>query len=236
MNTIIKINCLFLTLFFSLNAFSEEPYDPLEGMNRGIYSFNEWFDRNILEPVSIGYDYVTPDPVQTGVTNFFSNLKYPIYAVSDIFQGEITQLGNDSTRFILNTTVGLLGTIDVAKDVGFAEKKTDIGVTFGKWGISSGPYIVLPFIGPSNLRDTVGFVGESFLTPQYYLGKTGMDAKTAEIATYSLLVLRIVQTRVNLADAIKATREGSLDPYLFIQSSYYQLRAGQIGGKQEELE
>lgn len=218
-------------------AFADDPgaYDPIEPFNRGVFWFNDKFDVYLLEPVSDGYDYVVPDSGQIGVTNFFRNLRYPTYLVSDVLQLKFEQALEHTGRFLINTTVGLLGFVDVAKDVGLPDVEEDFGLVFARYGIPAGPYIVLPFFGPSNARDAVGLVFDTVTNPTYWIGagNTGLHSDAEFWIPAGLTTVKTLQLRVNFDDAISAAKEGSLDYYLFMQSAYYQYRDGLISGKGE---
>lgn len=206
-----------------------EVYDPIEPVNRGVFWFNEQFDQYLLGPVAHGYDYVMPNDGQVGVTNFFKNLRYPTYLISDLLQGKFEQALDHTGRFLINSTVGILGLIDVAEDVGLPDVEEDFGLAFASWGIDSGPYIMLPLLGPSNLRDTIGFVFDTLTNPTYWaFSSNDLHSDAQFYIPAGFTALKAVQTRNNLDDAITAGREGSLDYYLFMQSAYYQYREGQI--------
>lgn len=134
---------------------ADEVWDPLEGLNRRIYRFNYYFDRYVFLPAVRGYKFVTPDPVEKGIHNFFNNLQDISTLINSILQLNPTKTLNTTTRLALNSTVGLLGFINIASDV--PRKDEDFGQTLGYWGVGNGPYLVLPILGPSNLRDGVGY-------------------------------------------------------------------------------
>jgi len=142
----------------------DQIYDPLEPVNRAILGFNFFIDDVAIRPVVKTYKFITPDPVEKGVSNFFTNLKEPIRFISFVFQGEFMKSMNSAGRFTVNTLTSL-GTFDLASKIGMTENETDIGLTMAKGGVSSGPYIVIPIIGPSNLRDLSGDVVEYFIDP-----------------------------------------------------------------------
>lgn len=206
-------------------------YDPLEPVNRGIFWFNDKFDRYLLEPVSQGYDYITPDIVQEGVHNFFSNLEYPIELVSDVIELDFSQAANDTGRFVLNTTVGLAGIMDIGSTAGLMKNKGDIGTALGRDGVGDGFYLVLPFFGPSNIRDAAGTLASAFVSPTAIMAYSGVDSDVTWWVSVGTKSLEVVNTRVRLDDAIKTSRESSLDQYLFLQSAYYQYRNGIINRK-----
>ena len=143
-------------LLSSCSTTGSSKNDPLEPMNRAIFEFNEVVDDNIFEPVAKTYKYITPDPVETGVSNFFSNIGEVSTIANDVFQFKFKQAGYDFLRFSINTTIGVLGIFDVATSVGLKKNNEDFGQTLGYWGIPQGPYLVLPFFGASTFRDAPG--------------------------------------------------------------------------------
>lgn len=200
-----------------------EVYDPLEKINRGVFWFNEQADRFVIKPVAKGYDWLLPTPVKRGVSNVFDNLFMPVVAVSDLLQGNFKQSAKDVGRFAVNTTVGVVGIFDVATGWGLEERREDIGQAFGAWGIGPGPYLVLPLLGPSNLRDGVGLVGNYFLQPQHYIE----DDETR----WGVSILNGIDTRYRLLDASRVLEEAALDRYAFVRSSYAQHRKNLIEDK-----
>lgn len=220
---------LIIFLLLCSPCLAEETYDPIEPVNRGIFWFNDTLDSNILSPVSEVYNEYIPQGARSSVKNFFVNLKTPIYLVSDLLQGDFTEFGNHSLRFLMNTTAGVGGLFDIAADAGFEHKDADIGTAFGKWGIGGGPYIVLPLFGPSNLRDLVGEAGDWSLNPMnaaivyppipnnpYMDIGAGLNAASA------------LSTRAGLESSIKSGKESSVDYYLFVREAYTQYRQGLI--------
>lgn len=210
-----------------LLAEPEEVSDPLEPVNRAIFWFNDQVDYLFLEPLAEGYDFIMPEFAQDGVRNFFDNLRYPSVFVSSLLQGKFEQAGEQTGRFLLNSTLGIGGLVDVADDFGLERHREDFGITLAYHDIPAGPYLVLPFLGPSNLRDGVGRVADSFLDPIYHLGWIAdMDDEDVWVVSVSSRALDVLQTRTDLLEAVKAGKESSLDYYLFVQSAYYQHRAG----------
>lgn len=195
---------------------SQEENDPLEFVNRGVYHFNEAADAYVLEPVAKGYQFVTPSFVDQGITNFFSNLDDVVVFINDVLQLKFHQALSDAGRFAVNTTVGILGFIDVATDMGMPKHNEDFGQTLGVYGVGTGPYIVLPFLGPSTLRDTVGIYGDSFVDPIQQLDDSD--------AMWSAFALKAVDTRAGLITTKKIVDQASLDPYEFMRSGYFQRR------------
>ncbi|TVQ73178.1 MAG: VacJ family lipoprotein [Oceanospirillales bacterium] len=187
--------------------------DPWEGFNRAVFNFNEGLDRAVLKPVTQGYRYVTPQIAQTGVNNFFENLKDVRTMINNLLQGKVHNALEDFSRITFNTTFGLGGLIDVATPMGIAKNNEDFGQTLGYWGVSSGPYVVLPLFGPSTVRDTVGMVPDWYIDPLYYVD----DSSTR----VPLRVLRVIDTRSQLLDAERII---SGDRYIFIRDAYLQRR------------
>ena len=141
------------------------PDDPLEGYNRAMFKFNDGVDKAIIKPVASGYKAVMPGFARTGVTNFFSNLGDIWIGINNVLQGKVGAGASDFGRFAINTTVGIFGLFDVASNAGLDKHNEDFGQTFGRWGAGSGPYIVLPFLGPSDARDSVGTVFDMHFDP-----------------------------------------------------------------------
>ncbi len=193
--------------------------DPLEKMNRSILEFNLGVDRTILRPVAKSWRTIVPTPVRKGIGNFFSNLWQPMTIVNDLLQGKVGQATHDTMRFLLNTTAGVLGIFDVASELDLPEHKEDFGQTLALWGAPSGPYLVLPFLGPGNLRDTVGLV------PQFaYSDAVGyLDSPHRFYASG----VRLVEARSLLLDA-DGLLEVQPDPYLFLRETWRQSRANLI--------
>jgi len=194
----------------------EEPRDPLEPINRVVYRFNDVVDRALIKPVAKAYDKVTPAPIQTGVGNFFSNLGEPVVIINDLLQGKATQSASDTARLVFNSTFGVLGLIDVATPMGHPKHKEDFGQTFAVWGFGEGWYLVLPVLGPSTVRDTVGLPFESALDPV---------ARHDEMRERnSLYALRSIDTRARLLGASEVRDTAALDGYLFTRDAYRQHR------------
>lgn len=194
--------------------------DPWEGMNRGIFAFNEFLDRNLLKPVAKGYQRVTPQFVDDGVSNFFGNLAEVPSFVNHVLQWRLQDAGLDGGRFAVNTTIGLLGLFDVASKLGIEQKSTDLGVTLGRWGVRAGPYLVLPFFGPSSVRDGAGRGGDYFLAPLAY-----MDDETVR---WSLRGTDAVDTR---ADLLSVEELITGDKYVFMRNLYLKRRDFLVKGE-----
>lgn len=194
--------------------------DPLEPMNRGIFTFNEKADEVILKPVAEGYRAITPGFVRAGVSNFFSNLGEPINALNNLLQGKGGAAASDVGRFAMNSVLGILGLWDVATPAGLEKSNEDFGQTLGVWGVSSGPYLVLPLLGPSTIRDSVARVVDAPLSPQRYIDR--VDVRN------TLYVVSIVNTRSELLEAGRVLDAAALDRYTFVRDAWLQRRQNQV--------
>jgi len=192
-----------------------ETYDRFERANRAIFRFNRTADRFILKPVASGYHSITPDPLERSISRFFDNLSSPIVIVSDLLQGKFKQAGADTGRFLLNSTVGVLGFLDVARHVGLDRHEEDLGQTLGKWGLQQGPYFVVPIFGPFTLRDGFGRIME---LPLELLSHYDNDS-----ARQKLILLFYVDKRMRLLAADEALAD-AFDPYIFLRDAYLQRR------------
>jgi phospholipid-binding lipoprotein MlaA len=201
---------------------AESVRDPWEGLNRKTFAFNEFLDGYFLKPAAKGYQAITPEPVDTGVTNFFANLREVPSFINHAVQAEPRDAADDAGRFIVNTTLGLFGIFDVASKLGIEQKETDFGLTLGRWGVGSGPYLMLPFLGPSSVRDTAGRVVGVFDYPLTYL------PPDTEIP---LRALDIVDSR---ADLLETEELITGDRYTFLRNLYMQRRQFLQGGKLAE--
>ncbi len=194
------------------------PQDPWEGFNRGVYAFNSDFDRSIGKPVAEEYTRVVPQPVRTGVTNFFSNLDDVIVLFNDLLQLKGDQSASDFSRLVWNSTVGIFGLIDVATPMQLRKHNEDFGQTLGHWGVGPGPYLVLPFLGPSDLRDGSGWVVDS-----YEFDPTGAIDPYYPTRV-EVLLLGAIDTRARLLRASNILEQAALDPYIFMREAYLQRR------------
>ena len=217
---------LLLSPAWSRAQSDSEVSDPIEPVNRGVFWVNNKLDENILEPVAHGYADHVPSPIKKGIGNFFLNLRYPVYLVSDLVQFKFTQAAEHTGRFLLNTTAGLVGFIDVAKDCGLPDHEEDFGIALAYYGVPAGPYLMLPFIGPSNLRDTTGLIIDSFLNPIYWVGRSNLSSDAKFAIAAGATAIKYVDIRAGLIDAIDTAKQSSVDYYLFVQGAYYQHRRG----------
>ena len=201
-----------LILLLSFPIFGEEINDPFEDLNRDIFIFNEKLDEKLLKPAALTYRKVTPQFARTGVTNFFNNLEEIDTTINQVLQGEIKYAFNDAGRFVINSTIGLFGLIDVASKMGLEKHEEDFGQTLGVWGFDSGPYIMIPFLGPSNPRDLLSRPISSFLS-----GTFAMEDNDVKI---TLVGIDALETRERLLDA-ETLIIG--DKYIFVKDAYIQL-------------
>jgi phospholipid-binding lipoprotein MlaA len=192
-----------------------DPRDPFERFNRGAFAFNDGLDRSVVRPLARGYKAVTPQPVQTGVTNFFTNAAYPITLVNNVLQGKFKAALSDTGRLLLNTTFGLGGLLDPATQSGLDLNDEDFGQTLGKWGVKPGAYLVLPLLGPYTVRDGIGDVADDFLEPRSYIDDT--------TTRWGLWAFDKFETRVRLLEA-DSLLDRAGDPYAFVRSAYLQRR------------
>lgn len=196
--------------------------DPLEPMNRAIFTFNENLDQYVVKPAAEGYKFVLPDAVRKGVTNFFSNIGDIFVVANNLLQGKPKDATSDIGRFLVNSTIGILGFFDVATDIGLDKHTEDFGQTLGVWGVSSGPYVVLPFFGPSDVRDTVGLAVD--LKTDFVLNTNQINSDQR----IGVTAVRVLDKRANLLDAGQLLEDAAFDKYSFLRDSYLQRRRNQI--------
>ena len=206
-----KITILFL-IIFSTTIFSTE-VDPFQEINEKTHNFNLVLDKQLATPVARIYKKVTPDLVEKSITNFTHNIEDLSIAINNILQGKINNGISDLLRFTINSSLGVLGFFDVASNLGFEKHDEDFGQTLATWGMGAGPYIVLPGLGPSNLRDTLSMLPDAFLTPLYIIDH--------DRTSYSLTAIDIVETRARYL-GLESVVIG--DDYLFYRDAYLQSR------------
>ncbi len=190
--------------------------DPMEGFNRTMFAFNEGLDAAIIRPVAKGYEFVAPTFVRTGVTNFFSNVADVFIAVNNLLQGKPVEAASDAGRFLVNSTVGILGLLDVATEWGLEKHDEDFGQTFGRWGMDTGAYLFLPVFGPRDVRDGVGLVLDIAADPLVNIND--MSVRN------SLAALYLINNRAMLLPADKIIDEAALDKYSYLRDAYLQRR------------
>lgn len=197
-----------------------DPRDPWEAFNRKSYAFNDTFDRAILKPVAQGYEKVTPAFAREGVNDFFSNLEDVGTALNNLLQGKLREGASDAGRVVVNSVLGVFGLWDVATPLGLEKHEEDFGQTLGWWGVPSGPYLVIPFLGPSSARDAPAKVAD----PQWYWSRV-VDNNTVY---WSAWTLDKVRTRANLLKAGAIMEEAALDQYSFVRDAWLQRRRSQV--------
>lgn len=215
--TIILLALTIITGCASVNA---PKADPLEGLNRTTFKVNETVDDYVLKPVAKGYQAVTPTFVRAGVSNAFSNIGDVGTSVNNLLQGKPDNAVSDVGRFLVNSTLGILGLFDVATGMGLEKHEEDFGQTLGSWGVGSGPYLVLPILGPSTLRDTAAKPVDAYTGYSRYIGHVPTRNSTQ--------ALGIVSFRADLLNTTSTLDEASLDKYQFIRDAYLQRRLSQV--------
>lgn len=218
------ILCVSMMLSSCASVSAPDKRDPWESFNRSVDTFNQGFDRAIARPVAQTYKDYTPNAVQTGVSNFFSNLDDVLVTLNDLLQFKFKQAAQDLSRFAFNTTIGLLGIFDVSSHMDLPKHNEDFGQTLATWGVGSGPYMVLPFLGPSTVRDTTGLVADWQIDPVYDINDTE--------ARWSAIILRAVDTRASLLEATRLMEKSGIDPYVFMRNAYLQHRENLINDGQ----
>jgi phospholipid-binding lipoprotein MlaA len=219
-NTMGLIGSIFLAAMLTGCA-TQANKDPLEGLNRGVYKFNDTADKAVIKPIAGAYKAVLPSPVRTGVNNFFENLGTVVTAINDLLQFKFSKAMDDAGRFVINSTVGILGVIDVASMDNVPKHNEDFGQTLGYWGVGNGPYLVLPFFGPSSLRDTTGLVVDTVaFDPISYID----DPRTRN----QMRLVKFVDKRAQYLPASDLLDDAALDPYAFMRDAYLQRRESQV--------
>lgn len=199
---------------------TRDPRDPLEPFNRSVSAFNSVLDSALIKPAAEAYVKVIPQPVRTGVNNFFGNLGDISVMFNNLLQGKVNNAASDFGRLTMNSTFGLLGIFDVATALGIPKHDEDFGQTLGKWGVGTGPYIVLPVFGPTTTRDALASVPDAYLNPANYIED--------EPTRWSLFGLGIVNTRANLLKAMNILDEAAIDKYTFTRNALLQRRLKQV--------
>lgn len=196
------------------------PADPWQGSNRPVFRFNDGLDQHVLRPIARGWTFITWDGLRDSVAKFYYNVAFPSRFVANVGQAQVGQAGVEIARFVINTTVGIAGFFDPATKLGLPRRDEDIGQMFGRWGIPPGPYMQVPFLGPSDPRDFVGYLFDTALSPLTWV-----------VPGSSLP--NFVNTRARSDERIQAARDSSLDYYVFVRDAYTQYRATLIGNDAE---
>ncbi len=197
-----------------------DPRDPWESYNRGMHEFNSEFDKAIFKPVATGYRAITPEPVDKSITNFFNNMRDFTSAINNLLQFKLTRAASDVGRILFNSTLGLLGFIDVATNMDFPSYKEDFGQTLGYWGVDTGPYFVLPILGPSDVRDSIGLIPDWYTQPIAYLDD--------RYVRWALAIVYGIDKRADLLGASDVLEAAALDPYTFSRDAYLQKRRNDV--------
>jgi phospholipid-binding lipoprotein MlaA len=220
---------LAVALFVAAGAAADDDvHDPLEGMNRGVFWFNERVDRYFLEPVATAWDRALPDPVQTHLRQAAANLGTPVVLVNDVLQAKPVDAIEDIVRFVINSTLGLAGLFDPAAAFGVAPNHEDFGQTLGYWGLPAGPYLMLPFLGPSNPRDGVGLLVDGFAQPLSYL--------VPGYVTFAIGATHVVNERSLLLEEVRENRKSAFDFYAFVRNAYVQYRENLVADRSDDDE
>ena len=198
--------------------------DPWEGWNRKVQTFNDRFDDYLMKPVARGYRWITPSFVDTGVSNFFGNIGEVRVLINNALQGKLLMAGMDGARFLVNSTAGLGGLFDVASEIDLPRHKEDFDQTLGYWGVEPGPYLVLPFLGPSSPRGVFGLLGDTAMNPISYTGLYFTSAWTSRAVSGGLGALNAADLRADNLENEKIASEAALDRYAFFRAAYISQR------------
>jgi len=203
---------------------TQEISDPIEPVNRFVFGFNDALDKILITPLAKGYNAILPSFVRNSIQNFMHNLKSPLIIANNLLQGNIKNAGNATARFIINSTIGVAGLVDVAKTQGFPYKSEDFGQTLATWGVGDGFYLVLPILGPSSLRDTIGIAADSVADPVRIVTLN----TDYEWIYYTRNGIEGLDNRSRMIKAVYDLRRNSLDYYATVRSIYSQKRAALI--------
>ena len=217
----IALMALLLTACASIPPGSTaDPRDPFERYNRAMFSFNKAVDDKVLKPVATGYTDVIPDLIRTAIGNFFGNIGDVWTAVNNYLQGKPREGTSDVARVVLNLTFGIVGLIDVATPAGLVQHEEDFGQTLGVWGVKSGPYLILPILGSSTVRDGLARPVDLYADPITQIDSVGVEN--------SLRAMRLVDDRATLLYSTRMMEDAALDPYLFVRDAYLQRRESRV--------
>ncbi|CAN5337068.1 VacJ family lipoprotein [soil metagenome] len=217
------LSSLFCTILLSGCASTHNPEDPYENFNRSAFKLNDTLDKAFLKPAAQFYKGLVPTVISDRVSNVFNNVASIPTIGNDLLQFDFYHMGRDLTRFVINTTIGLGGLFDPAKCMGLPYHSNDFGLTLAKWGVKDSPYFVIPFLGPSTVRDAIGLVPYYYMTVYPYIKPLSVR--------YSLLGLYTINYRAELLQVEDLANEIAVDPYVFQRNAYLQNRRGTINGK-----
>jgi phospholipid-binding lipoprotein MlaA len=204
-------------------AADREQADPWERVNRGTFAFNETVDTYVFEPLARGWDFVVPDLLQKSVSNFFDNIRFPVLLANTTLQGRFREAGLQTGRFAVNSTVGVGGLLDPATELGLPAVDADFGQTLGRWGVRPGPYVVLPLLGPSDVRDAVAIIPDNFFTVYGFFVGT--------IPIVSARAVDLLNDRAAALETVDEARRASLDFYVSVRRAFLEGRARDVGGE-----
>ena len=206
-------------------------YDPFESFNRKIFVFNNVVDKIIILPVARGYRKIMPKPIRNSINNFLDNLSTPFSVINSVIQGDGTNAMASFSSFLINSTIGVVGIFDIAGKKNIKYQKEDFGQSFGKYGATPGPYLIIPLIGPNNIRDFSGFAITKFIDPLSINGLKLGDDLLNDTELFSLAVINVINTRESLIDIIDDVNKNSFDQYATIRSAYSQRRNSLINNQ-----
>ncbi len=225
-----QIVCALAVFLWATSVFAGEVdnEDPWVGFNRAMFKFNDTLDVYVLEPVARAWHFVMPDAVERGVSNFFSNLAIPRYLVNHLLQGKPRAAGDDVKRLFVNSTFGVIGLVDVATDWGLSENEEDFGQTLGVWGVPAGPYLVLPFLGPSSPRDALGDAVDTGTSVYWYFIPLAPN--------FTLRGISVINLRAEYLDTVRQAKEASLDYYAAVRDAYRRRRQANVEDRTDTAE
>lgn len=226
-------HAIFLVMATGVGCATPERPDPWEKMNRGVFVFNETLDKYALEPVATAWDFILPSFVQTGIEQFFENLNMPVVLANDILQAKPRAASEDVIRFIQNSTFGLGGFIDVASMVGVPKNNEDFGQTLGYWGVPSGPYLMVPILGPYTLRDGAGEIVDTLAASYAYYNAfwfdvVGLNGYETFGASVGVRALELLNLRAIYLEELEGSRRDAFDYYVFVRNAYLQNRRAKV--------
>jgi phospholipid-binding lipoprotein MlaA len=229
---VLAVGCAEVPKEPAAKAAYDEANDPLEPTNRAIFDFNMAADKAVIKPVAKAYRWALPEFFRTSIRNILNNAKSPVVFINDSLQGSPSRAGETLMRFIVNTTAGMGGIFDVAAQYGMERHSEDFGQTLAVWGVHEGAYLMLPILGPSNMRDTVGLVADSFMNPfTYLLANNGLD-----YVPISTTIVDGIDLRSRNIEALDDIEKNSLDFYATLRSLYRQNRRSEIlNGKVQDI-
>lgn len=228
-NNKLFVTCALLGVLSGCATTGGNPIDPWEDWNRDVQEFNDGLDEYVMQPLAEGYDWIMPDFAHRGISNFFNNIDDIGVSINDLLQGKFMQHAEDTARFLINSTIGLGGLIDVASELDLPKHDEDFDQTLGVWGVPTGPYLVLPFLGPSSPRGVGGLIADSAMNPINYVG--------GPFISPALSALNAIDQRSDVLALEKIATEAALDRYTFFRDTYLAQRKNLVlDGKESEAD